>query len=119
MDLLSQHESFLRAIYDAPDDDTPRLVYADFLEEHGDADKAAYIRYECEAARADDIRVRELTTAVRDMIEHHRGQFGTPWPWDAEHSSRGFPYADRPIEVKGSALFDPDGLRAVAVKWMP
>ena len=32
---------FLRAIADAPDDDTPRLVYADWLDEHGatDADR--------------------------------------------------------------------------------
>src|SRR4051794_13893528 len=71
MDLLSQHESFLRAIYDAPDDDTPRLVYADFLEEHGDPDKAAYIRMECEAARADDTKRSELDPVRLAMIEKY------------------------------------------------
>ena len=30
------HDAFLRAILDAPDDDTPRLVYADWLEERGE-----------------------------------------------------------------------------------
>ena len=44
MDLLSQHEAFLRAIFDAPDDDTPRLVYADFLQENGEDDRAELIR---------------------------------------------------------------------------
>lgn len=47
MDLLSQHEAFLRAIFDAPDDDTPRLVYADFLQENGEDDRAEFIRWQC------------------------------------------------------------------------
>ena len=44
MDLLSQHEAFLRAIFDAPDDDTPRAVYADWLMEHGNAARGEFIR---------------------------------------------------------------------------
>ncbi len=47
MDLLSQHEAFLRAIFDAPDDDTPRLVYADFLQENGEEERAQFIRWQC------------------------------------------------------------------------
>ena len=50
MDLLSQHEAFLRAIFDAPEDDTPRLVYADFLQENGEEDRAEFIRWQCEHA---------------------------------------------------------------------
>jgi uncharacterized protein (TIGR02996 family) len=50
MDLLAQHEAFLRAIYDTPEDDTPRLVYADFLQEHGDEKRARLIRVQCELA---------------------------------------------------------------------
>ncbi|MCE9563925.1 MAG: TIGR02996 domain-containing protein [Planctomycetes bacterium] len=44
MDLLSQHEAFLRAIFDNPEDDTARLVYADFLQENGEEDRAELIR---------------------------------------------------------------------------
>ena len=40
MDHLAEHEAFLRAIYDTPDDDTPRLIYADFLEERGEPERA-------------------------------------------------------------------------------
>ncbi len=47
MDLLSQHEAFLRAIFDAPEDDTPRLVYADFLQEQGQGEWAEFIRWQC------------------------------------------------------------------------
>src|SRR5262245_50202513 len=34
---MSDADLFLDAIFDNPEDDTPRLVYADWLEEHGQA----------------------------------------------------------------------------------
>src|SRR5262245_58863227 len=40
--------AFLKAIAEAPDDDGPRLVYADWLEEHGDPARAEFIRVRCE-----------------------------------------------------------------------
>lgn len=43
--------AFLAAIVTEPDDDTRRLVAADFLEEHGEADRAAFIRVQIELAR--------------------------------------------------------------------
>src|SRR5438132_275740 len=39
-------DAFLRTIAAAPDDDAPRLVYADWLEERGDAGAAALARSE-------------------------------------------------------------------------
>ncbi len=42
---------FLAAIIDRPDDDLPRLVYADFLDERGDPERAEFIRVQCELAR--------------------------------------------------------------------
>jgi uncharacterized protein (TIGR02996 family) len=39
-----RREPFLRAICENPDDDAPRLVYADWLDEHGDAERAEFIR---------------------------------------------------------------------------
>lgn len=38
------HDAFLRAIIAEPDDDSLRLVYADFLEEQGDVARAEFIR---------------------------------------------------------------------------
>lgn len=39
-----------RAILADPDDDTPRLVYADWLQEEGDDDRAEFIRVQCRIA---------------------------------------------------------------------
>jgi uncharacterized protein (TIGR02996 family) len=46
-----EYAALLRAICAEPDDDTPRLVAADWLEEHGDPDRAAFIRIQVELAR--------------------------------------------------------------------
>ena len=61
--------AFLRAAREQSDDDTPRLVLADWLEEHGseaDVARAALVRLQCERARldkgdprADDLREQE------------------------------------------------------------
>jgi uncharacterized protein (TIGR02996 family) len=51
---LSEREALLASVYETPDDDAPRLVYADWLEEHGDEadqDRAAFIRAGCRVAR--------------------------------------------------------------------
>lgn len=41
----------LQTIIQDPDDDTPRLIYADWLEEHGNQARAEFIRAQCESAR--------------------------------------------------------------------
>src|SRR5882724_1925296 len=43
-------DDFLQAILADPDADGPRLVYADWLEEDGDADRAEFIRVQCALA---------------------------------------------------------------------
>jgi uncharacterized protein (TIGR02996 family) len=48
------HEPFLRAICEAPDDDAPRLVFADWLDETGDPDRAEFIRLHVRLARQPD-----------------------------------------------------------------
>jgi uncharacterized protein (TIGR02996 family) len=62
---VSQPESLLRAVQENQDDDAPRLVYADWLEEHGDAERAEFIRAQVAAAclpegdpRRDDLEAR-------------------------------------------------------------
>jgi uncharacterized protein (TIGR02996 family) len=49
--MFSEVDAFLDAIFEEPDDDTPRLVYADWLEEHGQVNYARFIRLQCAAAR--------------------------------------------------------------------
>src|SRR5687767_8806243 len=45
-------EQLLRGVLEAPEDDAPRLVYADWLEENGDGERAEFIRVCAHAARA-------------------------------------------------------------------
>ena len=45
--------AFVAAIVADPNDDTARLVAADFLEENGDPDRAAFIRIQIELSRLD------------------------------------------------------------------
>src|SRR5262245_25173530 len=47
------HTAFLAAIREAPDDDAPRLIYADWLEDNGDPHRAEFIRLGCRLARLD------------------------------------------------------------------
>jgi uncharacterized protein (TIGR02996 family) len=45
MSVASDRDSFMRHICEQPADDTPRLIYADWLEEHGgESERAQYIR---------------------------------------------------------------------------
>lgn len=48
---MGDDEALLAAIRDKPDDDAPRLIYADFLEEHGQDLRAKWIRRQIEVAR--------------------------------------------------------------------
>jgi uncharacterized protein (TIGR02996 family) len=48
---VTEAEALFAAICDSPADDLPRLVYADWLDEHGASDYAEFIRVQCELAR--------------------------------------------------------------------
>lgn len=87
----SAFEPLLRAVFASPDDDTPRLVFADLLDESGQPDRAALIRIQCAAAKLQarspdrkrlDGEVAKLTTALRETfgavpkqfeLDFHRG----------------------------------------------
>ena len=47
---MTPDDAFLQAIVEAPDDDTPRLIYADWLEERGDP-RGEFIRLQCRLDR--------------------------------------------------------------------
>jgi uncharacterized protein (TIGR02996 family) len=44
-------DALLAEILANPDDDAPRLIYADWLEEHGDLDRATFIRIQIRQAQ--------------------------------------------------------------------
>ncbi len=49
--MRTDRDAFMAAILAAPDDDLPRLVFADWLDEHGEPERAEFIRVQCELAR--------------------------------------------------------------------
>jgi uncharacterized protein (TIGR02996 family) len=70
---MSDAPAFFRAIEADPADDTPRLVYADWLDEHArtDADRARaeFVRVQCELARdPDSPRRAELAARERELL---------------------------------------------------
>ncbi|MCE9561249.1 MAG: TIGR02996 domain-containing protein [Planctomycetes bacterium] len=50
---MSDEDALLAAIIATPDEDTPRLVYADWLQENGQAERAEFIRLQIQSATLD------------------------------------------------------------------
>jgi len=48
---VSDEAALLAAILAFPDEDTPRLIYADWLQEHGQEERAEFVRVQCELAK--------------------------------------------------------------------
>jgi uncharacterized protein (TIGR02996 family) len=75
--------AFIRAILDAPDDDVPRLVYADWLDERGDAARSEFVRVQCELATCqlaqDPACVRAHSVETHRLPDGRTGACGTCW----------------------------------------
>jgi uncharacterized protein (TIGR02996 family) len=71
--MTSDGEALFRAILAAPADDLPRLVYADWLQEHGNAERAEFIRLQCEAWHLcpQYATVTEARTAASRLYKGH------------------------------------------------
>ncbi|HYT92744.1 MAG TPA: TIGR02996 domain-containing protein [Gemmataceae bacterium] len=66
-------QGFLEHIIAHPDDDTPRLIFADWLEEQGDAARAEFIRVQVERAQLPHWDARQVRLRLREqqLIEQH------------------------------------------------
>ena len=71
--MLSNGQALFQAILDDPDDDTVRLVYADYLEEHGQPARADFIRVQIELALLpeNDPRRGDLEARERALLKDH------------------------------------------------
>jgi uncharacterized protein (TIGR02996 family) len=76
--------AFLADIIANPGEDAPRLIYADWLDEHGEPDRAEFIRRQCQLAWLDaaDVRYAAVRARAGDLF---RGA------WDAEVTPRHWP----------------------------
>src|SRR5436190_17420769 len=120
---MNDETALLRAIAAHPDEDTPRLASADYIEERGQTDRAAFIRGQIEYARQKDdsphrrevaFRCRQLLDAHEDEWLEPRDAFSFDWNW-----SRGFveTFTTSPpdLDVQGAALFDTHPFRRLWV----
>jgi uncharacterized protein (TIGR02996 family) len=64
---MTDHDiAFLRTCLDHPDDDTPRLIYADWLEDHDEQARAELIRVQCELEKLTDEDPRGVVLGERE-----------------------------------------------------
>jgi uncharacterized protein (TIGR02996 family) len=77
-------DAFLRDIRERPDDDTPRLVYADWLDDHGDSPCAEFIRTQIALAKLvpGDSRRDTLQQRQADLLAEHEEHWLSPLPAD-------------------------------------
>ncbi|MCU0702651.1 MAG: TIGR02996 domain-containing protein [Fimbriiglobus sp.] len=93
---MHDHAAFLAAIVAAPDDDLPRLVYADWLDEQGQPERAEFIRVQCELERCgpDDDRRAALRSRESALLRRHleawAGELRTLPAVSEWHFRRGF-----------------------------
>src|SRR5690242_12611585 len=91
---MNQDEAFLHAIRENPGDDGPRLVYADWLDEHGQPERAEFIRVQCQLAplEPDDDRYPALKHREFKLWGHHHRAWSEPLrPFTRSYSfHRGF-----------------------------
>jgi len=120
----------LNAILKNPNDDSARLIYADWLEEHGDQDRSEFIRIQCELSklRYDDDRVSGLRAhemrimsrrlpdwrGEHNYVRFHRGfieelEFCQPEDFvrDAKELFSKFPITDLEIGSQGEPGWGP------------
>ena len=115
MDDLDRREAFLLAIFAAPDDDLPRLVFADYLDERGEHDWAELIRVQCKLARADEFDANTLGDLVGTEYDLFRRAYPNANFFRTDHKEgnaacRGFlRYVD--IKVTAETLADPTAFR--------
>jgi uncharacterized protein (TIGR02996 family) len=109
---MNRRAEFLRAIEADPDDDGIRLVFADWLEENDDPDRARFIRLQCDPVGQSEQRRRGRE--IKALLKRHRAEWTAGLPaWAAqEEFRRGFPNITRMTAQQ--FLEDAAAVRAVA-----
>jgi uncharacterized protein (TIGR02996 family) len=69
----AERQGLMRGVLEQPDEDAPRLVLADWYEEHGEPDRAEFIRLQCRRPRLDDLHPETGNQEARRVL---RARFG-------------------------------------------
>lgn len=81
--MSADREAFLQTILEDPDDDTSRLIFADWLEERGESERAELIRVQCELARLPEDNPRhphyaEWKAREQALLRAHEREWAAP-----------------------------------------
>lgn len=100
---MTEQDALYRAIIANPEEDTPRLVYADWLEEHGRDEEAEFIRLDCRLGEGslelpDYVELSTRREELRLWLQAHaphsqlklKGRWLLPGGWWIS-TARGFP----------------------------
>lgn len=106
---MSDRNDFLQTILAAPEDDAPRLIFADWLEEQGETERAEFIRIQCELAQSaeGDPRRKRLRAREQELLRLYQVAWREQLPeleevrW--ETFERGFVSA---VRVESRAAFE-------------
>jgi uncharacterized protein (TIGR02996 family) len=76
---MTHGDAFLQAVLAEPDDDAPRLIYADWLEERGDP-RGAFIRLQCALERIvpADLARPDLEDEAGDLLHQNEEEWTAP-----------------------------------------
>jgi uncharacterized protein (TIGR02996 family) len=88
---MTDHDALLHAILANPDDDTARLVYADFIQEAGDDRRAEFIRGQVELAKTPDWEPFAVRWRRADLATQAGDGFRESLPWHDSWNPR-FPF---------------------------
>jgi uncharacterized protein (TIGR02996 family) len=91
------HDPFVAAIHAEPDDDVPRLIYADWLDEHGDP-RGPFVRAQVALARlpVDDPQRAEWAELEKELLAEHEGE----WAGELNEEMFGWCFHRGFVEVK-------------------
>ncbi len=128
---MTEREALYAAVLAAPDDDTPRLVFADYLDDTGDpadALRAEFIRAHCGMGRAEPWSpewrgFRDRWTALHAAADRLGDKKTHPWAkhltgrvkaWDYERGLIGHVTVfSKRFVAEGGRFFDDDPVRSV------
>lgn len=81
---MTVRNQFIQMIIETPDDDMPRLIFADWLEENGDLERAEFIRIQCNLAKGglSENENNESRSREKELLD----RFG--WEWAEELGNR-------------------------------
>lgn len=89
---MTKERDLLDAVTAAPDDDGPRLVFADWIEEHGDPERAEFIRLQIRLAGIDeyDPDFKRLANRESELLRENDFRWKIPNLKGRQEFQRGF-----------------------------